>query len=127
MYLDSIDWFKGIKGTEEGGYMSLDKFIKLYESKTKRSREIYEEARKVLPGGVAGNSSFMKPYPLYVDKAMGSKIIDVDGNKYIDLLCGGGPAILGYSPKEVINAVKQRIDFGTSISFATELIVKLVV
>lgn len=105
--------------------MSLDEFIRQYELRTGRSREIYEEARKILPGGVAGNSSFMKPHPLYVSKAKGSKITDVDGNDYIDLLCGGGPAILGHSPEKVMDAVRQRMDFGTSISLGTELVLKL--
>lgn len=105
--------------------MSLDKYLKIYESKTKRSKEIYEEARKLLPGGVAGNGAFMKPYPLYIDRAKGSKVIDVDGNEYIDLLCGSGPMILGHSPDRVIEAVKKRLDLGTNIILSTELILEL--
>ena len=59
--------------------MALEKFVNAYVARTPRSREIYEDARKVLPGGVSGNAKFLKPYPLYVKRARGSHVIDVDG------------------------------------------------
>lgn len=105
--------------------MALEKFLQAYAARTKRSREIYEDARNFLPGGVSGNAKFLKPHPLYVKKASGAKIIDVDDNVYIDLLGGGGPAILGHSPPVVTRAVAAQMEEALSPIFATELEVRL--
>ncbi len=105
--------------------MALDRFLKEYAARTQRSREIYEEARKVLPGGVSGNAKFFKPYPLYVKKASGARVTDVDGNVYIDLLDGAGSAILGHCPEVVKRAVNAQLEDAISPIFATELEVRL--
>ena len=70
--------------------MSTDKSIELYESRTKKSREIYTKAREILPGGVSGSAAFLAPHPIYIDKAQGAKFMDIDGNEYIDFHLGGG-------------------------------------
>jgi glutamate-1-semialdehyde 2,1-aminomutase len=94
--------------------MALQKYLELFESRTKKSRAIWEEARKYLPGGVAGQSAFLAPHPIYVDKAVGGRLVDVDGNIYIDLLLGAFPNILGHSPAPVVKAVKEQLKRGTS-------------
>jgi len=94
--------------------MAIEKYIDLFESRTKKSRELFEEARKLLPGGVSGSAAYMAPHPVYVDKAVGGRLIDVDGNEYIDLLLGGFPNILGHSPAPVLEAVKRQLDRGTA-------------
>jgi len=71
---------------------------------------MFEEASQYLPGGVGGSAAFLSPYPLYVDTAEGGKLIDVDGNEYIDLLLGGFPNILGHRAKPIIDAVKKQLD-----------------
>jgi hypothetical protein len=81
--------------------MSTEEFVRAYTARTPRSRQLWEEARGVLPGGVSGNAKFFKPYPIYIEKASGSKVVDVDGNVYIDLLAGAGSAILGHGPEAV--------------------------
>ena len=93
--------------------MSLQAFLNLYESRAKKSKEMYEDAKKLLPGGVSGSAGYLAPFPLYVNKAQGGKFIDVDGNEYIDFNLGGGPNILGHSPKPVMDAVKKQLDLGT--------------
>ena len=47
------------------------------------------------------------PYPLYIQSARGSRVIDVDGNEYVDLTGGFGPLILGHSPEVAVEAAKQ--------------------
>ena len=94
--------------------MALEKYIELFESRTKKSRAIWEDAKKYLPGGVSGSAAFMAPHPIYIDKAVGGKIFDVDGNEYIDLLLGGFPNILGHSPKPIVEAVKKQLERGTA-------------
>src|SRR6266404_4164766 len=105
--------------------MALEKFVNAYVARTPRSREIYEDARKVLPGGVSGNAKFLKPYPLYVKRARGSHVIDVDGNDYVDLLDAVGAAILGHGHETIRRAVKEQIDEAFLPLMATELEVKL--
>ncbi len=89
-------------------------FIDRYTRRTPQSLRLYKEAREHLPGGVPGNAGFRPPYPLYVDRAQGPYLWDVDGNRYIDSLIGGGPHILGHSPPAVVEAVAEQISRGTS-------------
>lgn len=105
--------------------MPANPFEEKLKAKTEKSRAIYEEARQVLPGGVAGNGKFMQPYPLYFREAQGAKIVDVDGNEYIDLIMGYGIHILGHSPSPVVEAVREHLQSGTMPGLATELEVQL--
>ncbi len=105
--------------------MAFQKFIDDYIARTPRSREIYEDARRYLPGGVSGNAKFIKPYPLYVKRAAGSRITDVDGNVYIDLLDAVGAAILGHGHEAIQRAVAAQMEDAILPLMATELEVKL--
>ena len=89
-------------------------FIDRYTRRTPGSLRLYEQARRRLPGGVPGNAGFRPPYPLYVERAQGPFLWDVDGNRYVDSLIGGGPHILGHSPPAVMNAVAEQLSGGTS-------------
>jgi len=79
----------------------------------KRSLELFEEAGKLIPGGVGGARrpyNFVPgEYPIFLESGKGGTILDVDGNEYIDFLCGFGPIILGYREEEVDEAVIQQI------------------
>jgi len=97
----------------------LEKVEEKYRSRTAKSKEIYDEAQKHLPGGVSGNAKFLKPYPFYLKSAQGAKIVDVDGNVYIDTLMGGGVHILGHGSPQVVNAVKKQLEMGTNTLVAT--------
>jgi glutamate-1-semialdehyde 2,1-aminomutase len=98
-----------------------DRYIKM----TPKSKEIYEEAKDYLAGGVAGRAKFIRPYPLYLERVMGSKAMDVDGNTYIDMTMGAGPNILGHNPVPVIEAVKKQVDIACHTLWPTELEVRL--
>lgn len=79
----------------------------------RRSLELFEEAKKLVPGGVLGArkpSDFIEgEYPIFLEYGKGCRLIDVDGNQYIDFLCGYGPIILGYREEEVDEAVIRQI------------------
>jgi len=100
-------------------------FEKLYISKTKRSREMYEEARQHLAGGVSGSGAYREPYPLYMKEAKGSRLWDVDGNEYIDIMCSAGPAILGHSPAPIIKAVREQLEHGTVTLVTSEAAIEV--
>ena len=80
------------------------------EVKTPNSKKAYERDSDVLGQLVTGTLSI--PHPIYVKEASGSRIIDVDGNEYIDLTMGFGPHILGHAHPTVVNAVKEAADRG---------------
>ena len=74
-----------------------------------KSMATFEKAKSLVPGGVLG---IRRPYnfvegefPIFIDSGKACRITDVDGNEYIDFLCGYGPIILGYRVEEVDNAV----------------------
>ena len=78
-----------------------------------KSRELFEEATGLIPGGVLGArkpADFIDgEYPIFLDSGKGCRLTDVDGNEFIDFLCGYGPIILGYREEEVDQAVYKQI------------------
>jgi len=78
-----------------------------------KSVELFEEAKSLVPGGVLGarkpGDFIMGEYPIFLEYGKGCRLIDVDGNEYIDYLCGYGPIILGYREEEVDDAVVRQI------------------
>ncbi len=78
-----------------------------------KSLELFEEASGLVPGGVLGArkpDDFIKgEYPIFLETGKGCRLTDVDGNEFIDFLCGYGPIILGYLEKEVDDAVCKQI------------------
>ena len=78
-----------------------------------KSRELFEEAIGLIPGGVLGArkpADFIDgEYPIFLESGKGCRLIDVDGNEFIDFLCGYGPIILGYREAEVDDAVYKQI------------------
>ncbi len=82
-----------------------------------RSVELFEQAVKLLPGGV--NSpvrafNAVGGQPFFVDRAQGPYVWDADDNRYIDYVCSWGPLILGHSPPDVVEAVISAARKGTS-------------
>ena len=81
--------------------------------KYKKSEELFEQAKLLMPGGV---NSPVRAFanvgrtPVFISRAKGSKIYDEDSNEYIDYVGSWGPAILGHAREEVISAVKCACD-----------------
>lgn len=96
---------------------------------TKNSKEIFERAKKSIPGGVNSPvrafQSVDREYPIFIKKAKGSKIYDEDNNEYIDMLGSWGPMILGHNNDEVLEVVKKEIENGTSFGLPTKKEVEL--
>jgi glutamate-1-semialdehyde 2,1-aminomutase len=78
-----------------------------------RSKELFELAKKLMPGGVSSPVRAFQPYPCYIKSGKGSRITDVDGNEYIDYCMAYGPLILGHADPKVIGAIKAQADLGT--------------
>lgn len=93
--------------------------------KLNKSRKLFEKARKLTPGGVHSSIRFFDPYPIFISKAMGSTIYDVDGNEYIDYHLAFGPVVLGHSHPGVVNAVKDQLSKGIIYGLSNELEVEV--
>lgn len=89
----------------------------------KRSEELFQKAQKKIPGGVNSPVRAFQAVgrtPLFIERAKGSKIYDVDGQEYIDYVLSWGPGILGHSHEGVIDAVKRACDNGLTYGAPTE-------
>lgn len=76
---------------------------------TSGSMSLYQEAAKIMPGGVSGDVKYRTPYPLFLKRASGSHIVDVDENEYIDYALSFGALILGHGHKVVSEAMSETI------------------
>ena len=88
-----------------------------------RSSALFQSAQKVIPGGVNSPVRAFRAVggtPIFVQKAKGPYLYDVDGNQLIDFISSWGPMILGHAFEPVIEAVKNQADRGTSYGMPTE-------
>ena len=95
---------------------------------TSISSALFREAQKHMPGGVNSPVRAFKSVgrePLYIKRAKGSKIYDVDGNEFIDYIGSWGPMILGHAFEPVVNALKEAVDDGTSFGASCEKEIEL--
>ena len=86
------------------------------------SRSLFEAAQRMIPGGVNSPVRAFRAVggnPFFVERAEGSRIWDVDGRSYIDLLGSWGPLILGHAPENVVEALIEAVRRGTSYGAPT--------
>ncbi|CAM4362627.1 glutamate-1-semialdehyde 2,1-aminomutase [Paenibacillus tarimensis] len=89
-----------------------------------KSAAAFEQAKRVIPGGVNSPVRAFKSVgltPVYVERGEGSRIFDIDGNSYIDYVLSWGPLIMGHAHPEVVEALKRTAEKGTSFGAPTEL------
>ncbi|TMF11168.1 MAG: aminotransferase class III-fold pyridoxal phosphate-dependent enzyme, partial [Chloroflexi bacterium] len=95
---------------------------------TERSRDLFAEAQRVMPGGV---SSPVRAYravgiePPIISFGRGSRLVDVDGNHYIDYVCAYGPLILGHAYPAVADVLAAAASRGTAYGATSELEIEL--
>lgn len=92
------------------------------------SRQAFEQAKKVLPGGVNSPVRAFKSVgltPIYLDHGAGSRVFDIDGNQYIDYVGSWGPLIMGHAHPEVVSALQETASKGTSFGAPTLLETKM--
>lgn len=87
------------------------------------SHNLYEEAKKIFPGGVNSPARALRPYPFFVERAKGSRLYSVDGGEYIDYCLAFGPLILGHGNREVEEAIREQLDRGWlyGVPYETEM------
>ncbi len=92
----------------------LQKVYQEYQKKTQKSAALFQKAGKVLPRGSQHTLPPMSPYPLFVEKGLGSKITDVDGNEFVDYILSGGAIFLGHNNPGLNQAIVQLIQNKTN-------------
>lgn len=88
-----------------------------------KNKRLFEEAKKVIPGGVNSPVRAFKAVeggPIFIEKAKGAYLYDADGNRYIDYCMSWGPMILGHAHKEILSEVRKAMSRGTSYGIPTE-------
>ena len=88
-----------------------------------RSRELFAQAQQLMPGGVSSPVRAFKAVggePVVIARGHGSRLVDVDGNEYVDYLCSWGPLILGHAHPSVVEALQRAAERGTSYGAPTE-------
>ncbi|MBZ5858593.1 glutamate-1-semialdehyde 2,1-aminomutase [Flavihumibacter profundi] len=94
----------------------------------KSSEALFARAQESIPGGVNSPVRAFKSVggtPLFIQKAKGAYLHDVDGNQYIDYIASWGPMILGHAYEPVVKAIQEYAAYSTSYGAPTELEVKM--
>ncbi|MEQ8189297.1 MAG: glutamate-1-semialdehyde 2,1-aminomutase [Candidatus Eremiobacterota bacterium] len=88
----------------------------------KTSEELFKKAINIIPGGVNSPVRAFRAVggvPLFISKAKGAQIYDVDGNEYIDFVCSWGPLLLGHAHNKIIEEIKLKLEEGTTFGAPT--------
>jgi len=88
---------------------AVDRYMEYFNTKCRGSKEEMEKAKQVIPGGIQHNLANNHPFQIAIEKADGPYLYDIDGNRYIDFLCAGGPTILGNNWPSVQQAALKHL------------------
>jgi glutamate-1-semialdehyde 2,1-aminomutase len=89
-----------------------------------RSKELYERAVKVIPGGVNSPVRAFRAVggdPVFIQRGEGAYLYDVDGNRYLDCIGSWGPLLLGHAHPDILSAISAQLPHGTTFGAPTEL------
>jgi glutamate-1-semialdehyde 2,1-aminomutase len=88
---------------------SLDRAVAAYRAATPGSAALHARASERLPAGVTSNVKYFPPYPVYLARADGAHVVDVDGREYIDYCLAFGPLITGHGHPRVLAAIASEL------------------
>lgn len=91
----------------------LNKLVDAYRARTPGSARLATEAAGLFPGGVTHDGRLLDPYPIFVERAAGSRKWDVDGHEYVDYAGGHGALLLGHGHPAVVQAITRQAPLGT--------------
>src|ERR1700756_1951521 len=97
-------------------------------SQTERSAQLFEEAQRLIPGGVNSPVRAFRSVggtPRFIERGRGAHLYDVDGNRYIDYVLSWGPLILGHAHPHVVDAIASTAALGTSFGAPSPLELQL--
>ena len=91
-----------------------------FNARHTESRAMTERASRALAGGVASSWQSTDPHPIYLADGHGSKVVDVDGNEYVDFHNGYGAMAVGHAHPKIVQIVSERVGEGTHFAQPTE-------
>jgi len=92
---------------------TFDAIVNRYIERTRKSRELHQEARSLLPRGVSSNFRVVDPNPIFIESAIGSTITDADGNRYTDFSNAFGAMLVGHAHPTIVKAIEAQARRGT--------------
>jgi glutamate-1-semialdehyde 2,1-aminomutase len=92
-----------------------------FRRRFQKSAELYERSRHAIAGGITHDSRNFAPFPIYIERADGSRKWDVDGNELVDHWMGHGSLLLGHNHPQVTAAVAEQVHLGTHYGACHEL------
>jgi glutamate-1-semialdehyde 2,1-aminomutase len=95
--------------------------VEEFEARTPKSREAWERAARVIPGGVGSAIQFKPPYPLSIGDSKGSRVWDLDGNEYIDYSLCYAAMVAGHANPHIVEAIERQARHGTLYGLPTTL------
>jgi glutamate-1-semialdehyde 2,1-aminomutase len=93
--------------------VSTESILDTYRSKHPGSARLYEESLRTFPSGVTHDIRYVSPFPIFIERAQGSRKWDVDGNEYVDYVMGHGALFLGHADPDITRAVVEQAQRGT--------------
>ena len=90
-----------------------------YRAWAKRSADLHEEARRVLPGGDTRASAHYAPFPVAIESGSGCRMIDVDGHELLDFMNNFTSLVHGHAHPDVVAAVTEQISRGSAYAAPT--------
>ena len=105
--------------------MTLERIVTDYQAKTPRSRQLFEEALRVMPGGNSRTTTFFDPYPFYITRGEGPRIWDADGVERLDFNGNYTSLILGHANPAVVKAIQDAAVHGMSFPGPSEHEIRL--
>jgi len=99
----------------------MEEVKKEYMARTKKSAESYKKASKFLPKGVGSSFQAYEPYPIFYERAKGSKIWDVDGNESVDFNMAFGALFIGHAHPLLISEIRNQLEKGTLYCMPTDM------
>ncbi|MEX2424666.1 MAG: aspartate aminotransferase family protein [Acidimicrobiia bacterium] len=88
--------------------------VERYLAMTPGSAALHERARRSMPGGDTRTVIAFSPHPLYIESAAGVELVDVDGNRYLDLLGNYTSIVHGHAHPDIVAAVQDQVSRGTA-------------
>ena len=99
-----------------------DDVVSTFRERTPRSRELYDETNQHVPAGVSSTFREWFPHPLYVDRAKGVHLHDVDGNQYLDFGMNNGAGLSGHAHPAITTAIVDQAEKGTLYTKPSKLL-----
>ncbi len=99
---------------------TLEEIQQAYMEWTPRTKELMEPAKQYMPGGDTRTTAHYLPYPIFMNRAEGCHLYDVDGHEYVDFMNNFTTLILGHAHPRVVEAVSEQIRIGSAYAAPTE-------